>query len=309
MARKAAIPWRTWAMPASPWSCMASAHPRKLVPTAAQSGKPCSVESATAASACSCTAGTSRRNCRRRPPNTAHTPDYRDATAACANARAIVEAGQGLLRIPQHPEGPGGIDSAANTRIGAHAERRSTALVWRVACDGFLQVQASRRQRTKEEPRRPKGIVGDDRERGVWARCARRSKVSPSSRAVCNCSRANKTDTAHTGPGPAVASRPPADTTRVPGCRRAPPRALPCPLVISSAAPRAMYRVKACWVCSGVSGRDLSSSMPGGEVADGFQMGRAVAGLLARSLPVGHRLLGAARRGVVLGHQLRLRLD
>ena len=47
---------------------------------------------------------------------------------------------------------------------------------------------------------------------------------------------------------------------------------------------------------------------PGGQVADGFHMGRAVAGLLACPLPVGHRLLGAARRGVVLGHQLRLGL-
>jgi hypothetical protein len=48
---------------------------------------------------------------------------------------------------------------------------------------------------------------------------------------------------------------------------------------------------------------------PGGEVADGFQIGRAVTGLLARSLPVGHRLLVAAGCGVVLGHQLRLRFD
>ena len=48
---------------------------------------------------------------------------------------------------------------------------------------------------------------------------------------------------------------------------------------------------------------------PGGQVADGFQMGRAVAGLLAGPLPVAHRLLGAARRGIVLGHQLRLGLD
>ena len=63
VARQAAIPWRTWAIPASPWPCMASAHPRRLVPRAPHSGKPCSVESATAASACSCTAATSRRNC------------------------------------------------------------------------------------------------------------------------------------------------------------------------------------------------------------------------------------------------------
>ena len=40
---------------------------------------------------------------------------------------------------------------------------------------------------------------------------------------------------------------------------------------------------------------------PGSEVADGFQMGRTVAGLLACPLPVDHRLRGAARRRVVLG--------
>ena len=59
------------------------------------------------------------------------------------------------------------MDSAANTRIVAHAEHQCTALVWRVACDGFLQVLAGSRQRAKAEPRRPEGIVGDDRERGV----------------------------------------------------------------------------------------------------------------------------------------------
>jgi len=47
---------------------------------------------------------------------------------------------------------------------------------------------------------------------------------------------------------------------------------------------------------------------PGGEVADGFNIGRAVAGLLYRPLPVDHRLLGAACGSVVLGHQLWLRL-
>ena len=46
----------------------------------------------------------------------------------------------------------------------------------------------------------------------------------------------------------------------------------------------------------------------GGQVADGFQMGRAITGMLACPLPVDHRLLGAARRGVVLGYQLRLSL-
>ena len=54
--------------------------------------------------------------------------------------------------------------------------------------------------------------------------------------------------------------------------------------------------------------QDLEQLDPGGEVADGFQMSRAVAGVLARPLPVDHRLLGAARRGVVLGDQFRLGL-
>jgi hypothetical protein len=34
-------------------------------------------------------------------------------------------------------------------------------------CDAFLQVLAGSRQRGKEEPRRPKGIVGNDSERRV----------------------------------------------------------------------------------------------------------------------------------------------
>jgi hypothetical protein len=49
----------------------------------------------------------------------------------------------------------------------AHAEHRSTALVWCVVCDPFLKVLAGSRQRAKVEPRRPKGIVGDDRKRGI----------------------------------------------------------------------------------------------------------------------------------------------
>src|SRR5262249_18565448 len=36
----------------------------------------------------------------------------------------------------------------------------------------------------------------------------------------------DKTGTDHTGPGPALASRPPAGTMRMPGCRHAPPQAL-----------------------------------------------------------------------------------
>jgi hypothetical protein len=47
---------------------------------------------------------------------------------------------------------------------------------------------------------------------------------------------------------------------------------------------------------------------PGSQVADGFQIGREVAGLLAGPLPVGNGLLRAPGRGIVLGHQLGLGL-
>jgi hypothetical protein len=56
---------------------------------------------------------------------------------------------------------------AGHTWILAHAEHQRTALLWRVAGDAFLQVLAGRRQRAKPPPRRPKGIVSDDREREI----------------------------------------------------------------------------------------------------------------------------------------------
>ena len=59
------------------------------------------------------------------------------------------------------------MDSAGNTRILAYAERRSTALIGRVACDAFLQVPAGSRHRAKVEPRSPQGLMCEDSERGV----------------------------------------------------------------------------------------------------------------------------------------------
>ncbi len=59
--------------------------------------------------------------------------------------QGLVEAGQGLRRVPQHPEGQRGMAAAGNTPILAHAEHRHTALVWRVVCDAFLQVLAGSR--------------------------------------------------------------------------------------------------------------------------------------------------------------------
>ena len=76
-----------------------------------------------------------------------------------------VEAGLSLLRVPEQPEGHGGIGLAGNTRILAHAEDRRTALVWSVTCDAFFKVMAGGRQHTKAELRKPKSIVGNDCER------------------------------------------------------------------------------------------------------------------------------------------------
>jgi len=61
----------------------------------------------------------------------------------------------------------------------------------------------------------------------------------------------------------------------------------------------------------GMCGRlwhSLEEFNPVGHMADRFQMGRALARVLACPLPVAHRRLGAARRGVVLGDQFRLHL-
>src|SRR5207249_7073743 len=68
--------------------------------------------------------------------------------------QGIVEAGQGLRRVPQQPEGQRGKGSAGNTRILAYAEHRSMVLVCRVAGDAFLQVHTGSRQRAKVETRR-----------------------------------------------------------------------------------------------------------------------------------------------------------
>src|SRR5262245_40682955 len=93
--------------------------------------------------------------------------------------QGLVEAGQGLLWIPQQPEGPSGKESAGNTRIVAHAKHWRTAQVWRVACAGFLQMRVGNRQRTKAPPRHPKGIVGEDRERAVFGALRQAQKRFP----------------------------------------------------------------------------------------------------------------------------------
>ena len=220
-----------------------------------------------------------------------------------------MEAGQSLVRVPQYPEGPSGISSAANTRILANTEYRSTVLVWCVACDGFLQVLAGNRQRAQAEPRRPEGRVGEDRECRIVGMSRQAQQRFPElSRCVQLCpyiikppqpiqDRDQLWRLAHllaqlTSPGVGVLHL----------GRCVPFRYLQCRAEGDVQRQGLLDTLRRPW-----QGREQLD--PGGAVADGFHMGRAVAGVLARPLPVDHRLLGTARRRVVLGDQLWLRRD
>ena len=64
-------------------------------------------------------------------------------------------------------EGPSGIGSAGDTRILAYAEHRRTALVWRVAGDATVARCWRAAGNVPRQNHHPKGIVGNDRERGI----------------------------------------------------------------------------------------------------------------------------------------------
>ena len=74
------------------------------------------------------------------------------------------------------------------------------------------------------------------------------------------------------------------------------------------AGPRVICKSSSCWVRSGVSGSVLQHLQPLGEMAEGFHIGRALNGVLASPLPVGHGLSAEARLGVVMRQQLGLGL-
>ena len=59
--------------------------------------------------------------------------------------QGLVEAGQGLRRVAQQPEGLSGNGSTGNTWVLANAEHQRTALLWRIKGDTFLQVLAGSR--------------------------------------------------------------------------------------------------------------------------------------------------------------------
>ena len=103
--------------------------------------------------------------------------------------QGLVDMSQGLIRVPEQPEGPGGIGSAGNTRVLAHAEHWRTALVWRIACAAFLQVRRAAGNAPRLSCGAPRAVWATTASAGSSAGCARRSNVSPSSRAVCTCDR------------------------------------------------------------------------------------------------------------------------
>jgi hypothetical protein len=201
------------------------------------------------------------------------------------------------------------MDSAANTRILANAEHWSTALGWRVVCDGFLQVLAGSRQRPKAAPRKPKGIVSDDRERGVFGALRQAQQRFPElSRCVqlwpcpvkpvqTKQDRGKLWRLAHLLTQRACLG---VGVLHLGGC--VPFGYLQCRAEGDVEGQGVLGPLRRLW-----QGREQFNAS--GQVADGFQMGRAVAGLFTRSLPVAHRLLGTARRSVMLGHQLGLSLD
>ena len=136
--------------------------------------------------------------------------------------QGLVEVGQGLVRKLQATRGLSGKGSGRKHLDRGCAKSCGAGLA--VSVHGFLQVLAGRQADPPGSTTSSQGIVGEDSKRGARVRCARRSRC-PQLACRVELSPYHKTATAQTGPGPALASRPPADTTCRPGYRRAPPRA------------------------------------------------------------------------------------
>ena len=141
---------------------------------------------------------------------------------------------------------------------------------------------------------------------GLSACCARRNNVSPSSRVVCNCSRTR-----------AYRHRPSKDREQRWRLTHLLTQGT-ClgvgALYLGRSGPFGHRQGRAEGNGQGQGllrmlrrlCQALQEVDPSGAVADGFHVGRAVAGLLARPRPVMHRRRGAACRRVVLGDQGRL---
>ena len=271
---------------------MASAHPHKTVPIAAQCGKPCSVASATAASACSCTAGTSRRNCVTKAASTRAYARLRDATA--------YEPTPGPRGCVSEPEPGTPVTSGSpRQRIGRQHPDRGP---WRnIAVRGGRACHVRCRPPDAGGPRatRPAATMStqgkngpQDRERsvvGLLRQAQQRVPKLTSDGVLCPCM--IKLPQPIEDRDQLRASRPPAGTTPVPACRllrlgrRKPFRDL-------QRRTEGNCRVKACWRRSEVSGRVVRSSsavVKWRRLPDG-PSGRWRAG---RPLPVANGLLAS----------------
>ena len=129
---------------------------------------------------------------------------------------------QGLRRIAQAPQRVGRIDQARTP--GATLWRSARARCCRRVDEGnaLLQVCPGSSVFAQVEQGLPERFVGLQTERRRASRCASRTSCSPSSRAVCNAPRSDRTAISPAAPGRAGASRPPAGTAPAPGHRSAP---------------------------------------------------------------------------------------
>ena len=173
----------------------------------------------------------------------------------------------------------------------ARAEKRRPVLVWRVVDDAGLQVLARRRQRAQGARGKAEGMVGDGRERGVVGTLRQaQQRVPELARPV------------QLGSGTITPPQPIQDRDQL--GRLAHLLTQPVGLGIrvlhlgrcqsfrhlQGGAEGDMQRqgvlgpLRRLW--QGLQQRDARA-----HVADGFQIGRAVAGVLARALPEGNGLL------------------
>src|SRR5262249_6187950 len=174
---------------------------------------------------------------------------------------------------------------------------RGTALLWGVACDAFLHVLAGSRQRTQQEPRCPDGIVGCNSERGLIGtlRQAQQRFANLSHRVQLELSRIKSVQTiqdwseflglADLG---TTLARLGVDMLH-----------FGCPVPFGDLQSRPKGDVQDQGVLGMFRRRWQSREQldPSGEVADGFQMGRALDGPLASALPVDNSLCAEARLG------------
>ena len=172
-----------------------------------------------------------------------------------------------------------------------------------------LQVLAGSRQRAKAEPRRPKGIVGDDRERRVVGTLRQAQQRLPE--LACRV----QLRPYHIKPPQTKQDR-----EQLWGLAHLLTQRVGLGVGLLHLGRCVPFGHQQCRAEGNVQGQGLLGMLrrlwqglqqlnPVVQVADGFQMGRAVAGSLARLLPVANRLLDETCLRVVMRQQFGLCLS